>query len=569
MLSRPTPLTHDLLLMLARRASRQTSLGRRRLTSVVGAPGQGVSGARRGEIQWLHLRLTVLSGAKMYMSILCFAIYLASAGAQLRSEVVLAPLFSDHAVFQQKMPVAVWGRSDPGESIHVVFADQSHRTLADREGRWKLSLEPMDACPVPRRLVIQGKNTVVVNDILIGDVWLCSGQSNMAWSVGASESPEAEVAAGNWPLIREFKVGLTTAGDIQDDVAGSWSICNPRTVSSFSAVGYHFARELHSSLGVPVGIINCTFGGSAIEAWLSPKALNSRTKLSAVVAARWHQAIAEVTIEQREAHERELAEWKRKADAAVLTPAEMAPPRPWPPPGPGSFQAPASLYHGMLSPLVPYSIKGTLWYQGEANATRSSEYAELFAALIVSWREEFGQGDFPFLWVQLPNFRVRTDASGRNWARLREAQSTALRLPATGQAVSIDIGEPDSIHPLNKQEVGRRLALIAKATVYRIAVEHRGPRPDRVEREGAAIRIHFSDTGGELTADTPTLQSFELLGEDHRLHPAFAVIEGNTMLVRSPQVPTPTEVRYAWTNCPDARLYNRDGLPAAPFRIGL
>jgi sialate O-acetylesterase len=442
---------------------------------------------------------------------------------------VLAPLFQDRAVLQREKPAPVWGRATPGEHVTVSFAGQTIGATAGADGRWIAVLAPLAENAAGSDLTISGKAAVTLHDVVVGEVWLCAGESNMECAVddGPSyrvENAAAEVASARYPLIRQFKVGRQAAAAPMESASGAWSACTPATVGRFTAAGYFFARELFTRLGTPVGIINSSWGGTPIEAWMSPAALAAFPGFS-----NGHPGAGTDS---------------RGGD-------------PW---------VPGSLFNGMIQPLLPYALRGALWYQGESNVGRASLYAAQFPALITSWRSHFGGGDFPFLWVQLENFSPPAQAKGDPWASLREAQSKALSLPSTGQAVAIDIGEPGSMVPRNKREIGRRLALIAKAMVYSIPVEHSGPVFSRATPEGPAIRIQFQFAGEGLTASGRPLQSFEVAGADRVFHPAQAAIRGDTVIARSPAVAQPVAVRYAWHNGPEANLYNGAGLPAAPFR---
>jgi len=341
-------------------------------------------------------------------------------------------------------------------------------------------------------------------------------------------------------------------------------------VGQFTAVGYFFARELHRRLKIPVGLINSSWGGSRIEAWIDPATLAGDPALAGV-AQRWRQNLADYP-QKLAAYTAALDAWnKANAAAAAAGPGPLdaflkAVAKPYPPSGPGSAATPSGLFNAMINPLLPGALRGVIWYQGEANAARAFEYHRLFSALITGWRARFGQGDIPFFWVQLANFDFPGDPTHETWAFLREAQTQTLDLPATGQAVAIDVGDPNNIHPTNKQEVGRRLALIAKAGVYGIPVDFSGPVFAGATREGRALRVRFTYAETGMTAAGRPLQSFEVAGADRRFYPASAIIAGDTLLVQSPQVPEPVAVRYAWRNAPDANLYNGAGLPAVPFR---
>lgn len=496
------------------------------------------------------------------------AAYLLMQG-QLRADVTLAPLFRDHAVIQRDKPVSVWGRGDANEPVQVHFAGHTSDTVADDDGHWRVQLAPSPASASPTDLVVTGHNTVIVHDVVVGEVWLCSGQSNMAMTVGNSANADTEIAAGNHPLIRQFKVSLAIADTPQETVGGNWTAASPETVGNFTAVGYYFARELSQTLGMPIGLINATQGGSPIEAWIPAETLAGNTAF-AVVAARW-QAALDTYPAAKPAYDVRFAEWEAASAGARAAGHAFKQPKPWPPPGPGSFETPSSLYQGMIHPLIPYAIRGTIWYQGESNSGRDNEYPALFSAMITAWRERFGQGNFPFYWVQLPNYTNPYDNSGVAWAWLREAQTRALALPATGMVVTIDTADPadlDNIHPRNKQPVGRRLALLAEAQTYGKAVPHLGPRFASASPTGAAVRVEFRlGDGGRLIAPGNAPHGFEIAGGDHVFHPANArITDTRTVIVTADSITIPVALRYAWRNSPDATLADGSGFPAAPFR---
>lgn len=488
---------------------------------------------------------------------------LLACGGWLRADVSLAPLFQDHVVLQRDKPVPVWGWAEAGEAVTITFAGQEVKTVADAAGRWRAVLAPLAASAEPAELVAAGRNRVVVRDVVVGEVWLCSGQSNMAWTVAASDRPQEEKAAARFPLIRHYKVPLRVADAAEERMKGEWQVASPETVGNFTGVGYFFARELHRKLGVPIGLVNSSYGGTPVEAWMSPGALASDPAF-AVVAQRWSEALAKHP-ERAAAHREAMARWTADRDAAKAAGKPFDRRAPRPPQGPGHPDTPSGLYHAMIHPVLPYALRGALWYQGESNAGRASEYRALFSAMITQWREAFGQGDFPFYWVQLANFKTDQPDSGA-WPRLREAQTQTLALPATGQAVTIDIGDPDDIHPRNKQEVGRRLALIALTQTYGQTADHSGPVFVRADPEKGRLRVVFAHAVTGLIAREKPLSSFEVAGADGVYRPATAEIDGDTVLVRADDVPAPVAVRYAWSNSPEANLFNGAGLPAVPFR---
>jgi sialate O-acetylesterase len=510
-----------------------------------------------------------------------------------RADVTLAPLFTDHAVLQRDKPVPVWGRADAGEKVTVRFREQLRQTTAGSDGRWIVYLDALPMSGEGVDLSVAGKNSVALHDIVVGEVWLCSGQSNMEFTVEAragtwqarsrANDATAEVASANFPLIRHVRVEQTVAESPADTVkTGGWQSATPQTVGAFTAVGYFFARDLFQKLGVPVGIVHSSWGGTPVESWMSPAALASQPAFGSITT-RWRQNIAEYPA-KRAAFEAALAAWtKAEASArldATAAGAKTRPktdgskiyatwlqknPKPRAPRGPGDSWTPAGLYNGMINPLAPYALRGALWYQGESNADRAAEYHACFTAMITAWRAHFGQGDFPFYWVNLANYKNTSDPTGTTYAFLREAQTLTLSLPNTGQALAIDIGNPDDIHPTNKQDVGRRLALLAKNRVYGTTVDDTGPTFATATREGAALRVRFTHGSGLISHDKP-VQSLEVAGVDKVFHPATAKIDRETLIVRAAEVKEPVAVRYAWKNAPEANLFNGAGLPAVPFR---
>ena len=494
-----------------------------------------------------------------------------------RADVTLGPLFADHAVLQRDKPVAIWGHASPGETVTVSYLLHRATASAGADGRWIVLLDALAADPVGGNLVAAGKTTATAHDVVVGEVWLASGQSNMEFVVddpnGAVyhvDRAAEEVAAANYPLIRHFKVAHQVSAQPADVAAGSWEPCAPATVRQFSAVAYFFARDLYRRLNVPIGIINSSWGGTPVESWMSPAAL-ARDPHFAMVGQRWRANLADYP-RARVAAEAAIARWNQDAAAArakgptALAQFNQAHPKPRPARGLGDSWTPTGLFNGMINPLLPYALRGAIWYQGESNADRAAEYHPLFAAMITAWRAHFGQGDFPFYWVQLANYASASDPTHQTWAFLREAQTDTLNLPNTGQAVTIDLGDPANIHPHNKQEVGRRLALLAKVNTYGIPDDCSGPVFVSANAEGSALRLHFKYADAGLTAADKPLQSFEVAGADRQFHPAAAMIAGSTVVVQSPAVPIPVAVRYAWRNAPDANFYNGAGLPAAPFR---
>jgi sialate O-acetylesterase len=486
-----------------------------------------------------------------------------------RAEVKLPALIGDNMVLQEGKRVAIWGTAEPGEQVRVTLGEEKATAAADGEGRWKVELGPLKAGG-PFEMTVTGKNSITLHNVAVGEVWICSGQSNMEMAVG--NSPRAwggvlnaaeEIAAGNYPMIRQFTVRKAVAGQPQRDAEGEWKVANPETVGEFSAVAYFFGRDLYKALNVPVGLIDSSWGGTPAEAWTSAPALAADPELKTILD-EWKEKTAEYP-KLLEQFQRELKGWEQSSEKAEAE-GRPAPPPPQMPADPrsNSWRA-AGLYNGMIAPLLPYTMAGAIWYQGESNADRAYQYRKLFPAMIRNWRRAWGEVDFPFLFVQLAGFR-QPWAPRTAWAELREAQTMALALPKTGMAVTVDIGEPYDIHPKNKQEVGRRLALAAEAIAYGRKVVYSGPMYDSMSVEGAGVRLRFTHAGGGLVAKGESLKGFEIAGEDRRFVAAEARISGETVVVRSSKVPHPVAVRYGWDDYPECNLYNKAGLPASPFR---
>ncbi len=488
--------------------------------------------------------------------------------ASLRADVTPAPLFTDHAVLQRDKPVPVWGTASAGEKISVTFAGQTLETTADASGKWRVDLPAQPANAKPADLVIKGNNTITLTDIVVGEVWLASGQSNMALQVALTYDAAIDVpASANFPLIRHIKIKETVSATPATTVAiegSTWKVAGPETTGGFTAAGYYFARDLYELLRVPVGIIGSNWGGTFVESWTDADAYKTVPDNATIVQSRWAKAVADSPAIKAK-YDANLAAWKAEQTAANTAGAKFAKPAPRAPQGARPQDLPSGLFNGMINPLVPYALRGAIWYQGESNANseRTKEYHTLFSTMITGWRKDFAQGDFPFYWVQLANFGNPAET---NWAFLREAQTQTLALPATGQAVIIDIGNQKDIHPRNKKDVGRRLARLALARDYGLKIVDSGPVFAQADHEGAGYRVSFTHTDGGLIAPQNGLGGFELAGEDKVFHPADAALEKNTVLVTCAAVPAPVAVRYAWRNAPLAGLFNKEGLPAAPFR---
>ena len=494
----------------------------------------------------------------------CAASLLAAASA--RADVTLNNMFGDHMVLQQGIRNKVWGKADPGEAVTVTFAGQSQAATAGADGAWHVFLDPVMEYGGPHVLTVKGKNEVSFQDVLVGEVWLCSGQSNMQWSVSQVNDPDIEKAAAKFPQIRLVSVPQVGTQEPQWNFKGTWQVCSPETVGEFSAVGYFFGRQIHQTLGVPVGLIDNAWGGSAAEAWVKREKLAAHESLKAI-HERWVKQEAEIA-----AFPAALEAWKAAVEKAKAdgTPAPEQPKKP-DERGLAGNARPGNIHSGVLSPSIGYGIRGVIWYQGESNAGRAWQYRTLFPFMIASWREEWGLGDFPFYWVQLADFKAeKAEPGDSDWAELREAQTLTMKaLPNTGEAVIINLGEGKDIHPRNKQDVARRLARWALAETYKVpGIECRSPLYKGLDKEGAKIVLAFDHVaGGWRPFDVPEPVGFTIAGEDRKFVPAKAAIRKDGRIeVWSDAVPNPVAVRYAWADNPVCNMYSGAGLPLTPFR---
>jgi sialate O-acetylesterase len=634
-----------------------------------------------------------------------------------RADVRVPSLIGDNMVLQQGRKVRVWGRAEPGERVTVTFRGDKAGATADARGRWEVFTGPHKAGG-PFELTVAGRNTLTFKNVLVGDVWVCSGQSNMEWSLGNAQDGAKAAAGADYPFIHLFTVTKKTSADPLDNVEGHWVVTTPKEAAQFSAVGYFFGRELYKVLNVPVGLIHTSWGGTPAEAWTSRGALAADPTLKPILD-RYDQQLADLPRLQRDYEaarvewerqyvtqdpgnkgeaqgyakpERETGSWKRMklpqlwesagldVDGVIWFRREVEVPAAWAgkdltlklgaiddfdttyfngervgstgpdtpnawmaprlyrvpgslvragrntlavrvfdrvggggfvggemslapadaasgggvalegewlymeeatfpsrqidyskqpqAPGPANPNSPTVLYNAMLAPLFPYAIRGAIWYQGESNAGRAYQYRTLFPAMIRDWRAAWNQGDFPFYFVQLANWKARPqDSIDSEWAELREAQTMTLKAaPNTGMAVTIDIGNPDDIHPRDKLDVGLRLARWALVDAYGMKVEKSGPLYDSYKVEGERVRVRFTHAGGLKTRDGAAPAGFYVAGADRKFVPAEARIEKGEVVVWSQDVPAPVAVRYAWADNPAANLYNSDGLPASPFR---
>lgn len=510
-----------------------------------------------------------------------FALTLA-VSAIAHADVSLPALFSNGMVLQRGQKVPVWGWAAAGEDVTVTFAGQTHKTKADATGGWTTTLDALIERTEPADLVVAGKNTLTVANVLVGEVWVCSGQSNMQLEVSEAIDAPKEIAAANFPQIRMFNVERIRAAEPQKDTKGKWLVCDPANTPHFSAVAYFFGRKLHQDLGVPVGLINTSWGGTRAEAWTSREALEQLPSARTLLAD-WAQQMktfdaskAKADFDQRQAGWKETVQKINDANARLAAGATKAPlpaaPRPADDPAKTPHH-PSVLFNQMIAPLVPYAIKGAIWYQGESNQRRAVQYQELLPTMINDWRARWN-AEFPFYIVQLAGFGnghpVAAEAGVPDtWAELQEAQMlTAITLPHCGVAVANDIGDQGNIHPKNKQEVGRRLALWALAKDYgKTEVECSGPLYKSSKVEGKKVRLQFSHAKGLKTRAGGELQAFQIAGADQQWQWAKAKIEGNEVVVWADGVTKPVGVRYAWAAwSPAANLVNAAGLPASCFR---
>ncbi len=486
---------------------------------------------------------------------LLYAIALLVATITANAEVTLPKVFSSHMVLQRDMPIHIWGDAAPGEQITADLHGVSNTAVTDNLGRWSLYL-PAQSAGGPFTLAIHGQNTLTLEDILIGDLWLASGQSNMEMPLAGFpgnavvKDADKEIAAASYPQIRLLLVAQDTSDYPLEDVkaATGWSLCTPETAKNFSAVAYFFARALQQHQHVPIGLIDSTWGGTPAEAWTSLDALGADATLMPVFAARAEKMDSETTAQRVDQADKQL-----KAEGKTTTTPKWHP-------NPASWR-PAALYNAMIAPFTPLPIRGVIWYQGEANSglLRAPLYSRLFPAMIQDWRNQWRQGNFPFLFAQISAF----DSPEENWGLLRDAQRRTLHLVNTGMAVTIDIGSEHNVHPSDKQTVGDRLSLLARNISYRETLVSSGPLFRLAYPDHGAMHVWFENAAG-LKAQG-AVQGFEVAGTDGKFVPATAKIEGDTVITSSSTVPDPRYVRYAWPNFPTTNLFNGAGLPTSTF----
>jgi len=519
------------------------------------------------------------------------------------ANVCMPAIFGDHMVLQQNINIPVWGWANPNEKVTVSLDGNSAETVAGADGKWKVTLNPVSADSQPQTLTVKGNNTLTFSDVLVGDVWVASGQSNMEFGIQSTiEGPQA-TAAANDKELRMFFVPWTTSLTPLDDVAkvaanspnGKWQVCSPEIMGNpnwawhgITAVGYYFAKDIRQLTGKPVGLIATYKGGTPAQAWTSIPGLQQDPPFTNYLAQ--HEKLVTNYETAKAAYpalqakfQAEMKEWTAANDKALAA-GSKPPQKPGQPPAPdGGYSAPANLYNALVSPIIPYGIKGVIWYQGESNSDRMEqavEYNKLFPRMISDWRKNWGQGDFPFLFVQIANFKAlpKTPSEGF-WPWTREAQLKTLSLPNTGMAVICDIGDPTNIHPKDKLDVGKRLALVARHIAYGEQLVYSGPIYDSMNVEGNKIRLKFTNIGSGLTIGVPPwkpdgstpvkadkLAGFGIAGEDQKFVWADAQIDGDSIVVSSPEITKPAAVRYNWADSPIGNLYNKEGLPASPFR---
>jgi sialate O-acetylesterase len=508
------------------------------------------------------------------------AVFAAGLAGGLTAQVKLPALIGDHMVVQQDKPVAIWGWAGKGEAVTVQFNGQEKKSVAGTDGAWRVAFDPVKAADAqgPLELTVRGAKgpAVVVKDILVGEVWVCSGQSNMEWAMSWLPNPVPDIQRADNPNMRLFLVPKHPADRPMDDVDAKWEPCSPGTVGPFSAVAYYFGLELHKRLGVPVGLIESAWGGTLIEPWTPPVGFAAVPEVRAILDGQ-----ASKYADYLQALGKALPSWEtwvREGRKALTAKAPLPPP-----PSPGlpanpydDPQAPTALYNGMIHALTPFAIRGAIWYQGESNRNDCLFYEKKMEAMIQGWRLAWKLGDFPFYYVQLAPYDYgynRETPTGdipdsQRLAYIWEAQTNALRIPNTGMAVVTDIANLRDIHPTNKRDVGYRLSLWARAKTYgEKTLVYSGPLYRSMAVEGNLARLSFDSVGGGLISnDGQPLKWFEIAGDDHIFYKAEAEIAGDTVVVWSSKVPAPKAVRFAWDQMAVGNLANKEGLPASPFR---
>jgi sialate O-acetylesterase len=489
---------------------------------------------------------------KISFKILCFLCIINS--NSFAQNIQAASIFGDNMVLQQGINVPIWGTSMPNLDITLSFAGNNLKTKADENGKWMTKLPIMKAGGPLKMIIIGGADSLIFKFVMVGEVWLASGQSNMQMKLSEVNQAQKEISEAKFNKIRFFNVSLNISNKPLNQVKGSWKLCNPENARQFSAAAYYFARDLHLDQNIPVGIISASWGATPVEAWTSSESLinhpdfKDSVKRYQKLEENWEMLYSDFL------KNNELAKKSNNTIKAPVLPVQK--------------NFPTALYNSMIAPIVPYGLKGVIWYQGENNAVRAVQYRTLFPLLIKDWRNKWSNDKLPFLFVQLANFRARNaePVFADNWTMLREAQAMALKLPNTGMAVTIDIGDEKNIHPKNKVDVGRRLYLIANNMVYNKPVVFMGPTYESMVVKNKNVELSFKNVGKGLSSNEKLLTAFEVAGADKKFYWADAEIVGDKIILSSKEVAKPVAVRYAWSSNPVASLYNKEGLPAPPFR---
>jgi sialate O-acetylesterase len=509
-------------------------------------------------VQAFHIfDLDTILGMKRTPLLLAMMLF---AGFSASAAIKLPKLLASHMVLQRQQPIHLWGWADPGEKVTAEMSGKSQSAVADNMGHWSIYLPALEAGG-PYSLSLTGSNEIDLDDILIGDVWFASGQSNMEMPLKGFgngtviQHADEEIRNANHPDIRLFHAPNRSSDFPLPDYDAEWTACTPETATNFSAVAYFFGRDISNDQHVPIGLIDSSWGGTPAEAWVSMEGLSSDAALMPVFS-EWAQ-MADLTAEKPA-----LLRAEKLEDQQALAAGKPKPVHPWHP-APESWQ-PAGLFNGMVAAALNYGIKGVIWYQGESNSglARANMYEKIFPALINDWRTHWGEGNFPFLFVQLAAFR---SSPVESYATIREAQRRTLGLTDTGMAVTIDIGTENNVHPPDKQDVGARLALAAEALAYGKQIEYAGPTFRETSVDGSNLRIWFTHTTGGLKTSSGPLTGFEVAGADHHFVPATAQINGDTVVLTAEGVTSPKYARYGWANFPIVNLVNGEGLPASPF----
>ncbi|QVY66010.1 sialate O-acetylesterase [Polaribacter sp. Q13] len=490
----------------------------------------------------------------IFITMLCLCTFI------LQAEVKVANIFGSKMVLQRNQKNPIWGTASIGEKIKISIAGQTYKTVANKNGQWRIKLNSMKAGG-PYTMIIKGTNKIIFNDILVGEVWICTGQSNMQWSVEDSNHSELELLAADYPEIRLFTIPLVASSKPQTEIRDSvWQACTPKSLPKFSAAGYFFGKRLHKILGVPIGLINASWGASSLETWIPRDAIEEKYKHPEFLED-WDWRMTQFTDKMFKDYTKQYIAWENAGKPGK----KMRPPRDIR----IGQNAPANAYNGVINPVIGYGIKGSIWCQGEGNLGRGDQYSELFPIMINSWRERWGQGDFPFYWIQIASMKEPDlEPKTSSWAELREGMSKTLSLPNTGEVISMDVGEGNFIHYRNKQEMGNRLSRLALDEAYGYDIEGKSPRYKSMEIKGNKIIITFNNIDQGLYAfDTNTIKGFSIAGADQKFVWAEAkIIDKNKVEIYADKIQKPVAVRYAWSDMPNANLFDKNDLPVACFR---